>query len=923
MSRLSRNDIRAAARAFAHEWSDETYERGEAQSFWTAFLAVFGVQRRRVNAAFERHARRSSTGGTGFIDLLWPGMLLAEHKSAGADLTKAMGQALDYIDSLNDEELPRLVVASNFEQISVIDLDDEDSLPYTFPIDELPNEIDRFLSLAGYTSRKFEREAAVDAQAAAILGGVYDLLETSGYRGHDLRVFIVRILFLLFSDDTGIWPRAQFADLVRARVAEDGSDLGMWIARLFEILDTAEGERTANLDLDLAEFPFVNGGLFHERIATPDTNRQIRDELLRACAFDWSQISPAVFGSMFQSVLDPASRRTLGAHYTTEDNILRVIRPLFLDDLNAELLECGSSKQKLRKFHEKISNLRFIDPACGCGNFLIVAYRELRKIETDVIERLNQGDVQLTLELDALRRVVPSQFAGIELEEFPARIAETAMYLVDHLENEKLALRFGANIVELPLGPTANIRCGNALEIDWNDVLSGSECSYVFGNPPFGGKHLLSTEQRQDMDRVFAGIRNSGALDYVSAWFFKAAEYMRGQTSAAALVATNSITQGEQVPVLWPLLHSAGAHITFAWKTFNWNSEAPRAANVHVVIIGFSVLEQPETSRVLFEPIEPGQKVFARPVKTLNGYLVPSEEVYPVGRSRPLDVGVPPVVYGAKPVDGGNLILDEDEFESLRTNDDLASSYVHPMLSASEFLNGQSRYCLWLEDSNPIDITRSNFLLERLSAVRAFRLDSPKVQTRAAADKPGIFGEPRRPSGDFIFIPIHSSAARRIVPMAFVDADSEAIVHNSGAYVENATLELFGVLQSEMFAVWQRTVGGRIKSDYRFNNRLVYNTFPFPMELLHGDDDVCAVVREILELRSRFQDVPIGGLYMPLTMPPQLVDIHRQLDELIDRSFTRRRLSTETDRQVVLFSAYAAKAGPQLDLQLAAGGAGV
>jgi hypothetical protein len=482
MVRPSRNDIRESAHAFAREWEGETSERGEAQTFWTDFLLIFGIERRRVHAAFERHARRTSTGGGGFIDLLWPSMLLAEHKSAGEDLDEAMDQALDYIDSLGDREMPRLVVVSDFARMKVLDLDHDSPEPFEFRLGDLPREIDRFLVLAGYVNRQFEVEDAVNVEAAELLGKVYDEIAATGYAPHALPIFIVRVLFLLFGDNTGLWPRKQFEDVVRNRTAEDGSDLGMWLGRLFTVLDTEDAARTTTLDEDLAAFPFVNGGLYRERIDPPDTTRAMRDQLLDASAFDWSKISPAVFGSMFQSVMDKVARRHLGAHYTSEANIFKVIRPLFLDALEAELEACGSSKARLQNFHTRLGTLTFLDPACGCGNFLVIAYRELRRLERETLLRL-PGAIQMTTDLEAWRKVTLDQFHGIEVEEFPVRIAETAMYLVDHLENEALGASFGINIADLPLTESAEIRCANALALPWADVLGPTECSFLLGNP--------------------------------------------------------------------------------------------------------------------------------------------------------------------------------------------------------------------------------------------------------------------------------------------------------------------------------------------------------------------------------------------------------------------------------------------------------
>jgi len=827
-------------------------------------------------------------------------MLLAEHKSAGEDLDEAMQQALDYVESLPEQDMPRLLVVSDFAQMRVLDLEDETPEAFEFPLSALSREVDRFLVLAGYTSLKFETEDAVNVEAAELLGKVYDEISATGYPDHPLRIFIVRVLFLLFGDDTGLWPRQQFADLLRNRTAEDGSDLGMWLGRLFTVLNTADNRRTTALDEDLAAFPHVNGGLYEEPIEPPDTTRAMRDRLLEASAFDWSKISPAVFGSMFQSVMDPKARRHLGAHYTSEANILRVIRPLFLDDLEKEL-EAAVSGARLRAFQKKLGELKFLDPACGCGNFLVIAYRELRRLEREALLRLHPENVQMTTELQTWRRVTLDQFFGLEIEEFPVRIAETAIYLVDHLENEKLGASFGVNIADLPLAATAQIRWGNALEVPWGDVLEPRQCSYLLGNPPYGGKHLLGEDQRADLAKVFADHPQKGTMDFVSGWFKLAADYLAAGdgTTAGGFVATNSVTQGEQVPALWPALHRAGLHINFAWRTFDWTSEARGRAHVHVVIIGFVHSATP-VSGTIFEVDIETQTSIAREARTINGYLVAFDEVYPASRTKPI-ADAPPVVYGSKPTDRGNLLLNAEEAAEIRKSDPVAGRYIRPLLSTEEFLDGVERFCIWLHDADPADLRKSPTLRTRLEAVKRFREESSKAQTREKAAEPGLFAEIRTPQQDFIFIPIHSSGDRKFIPMGFVRAEARAIVHNSGAFIETTDLAHFGMLQSEMFSIWQRVVGGRIKSDYRFNNRLVYNTFPFP-EI--GDlqrSRIEEAASAVLEARAAHDGASLADLYDPLATPRDLVHAHRELDRAVDLSFDRRKQLGETERMAFLF----------------------
>jgi hypothetical protein len=580
----------------------------------------------------------------------------------------------------------------------------------------------------------------------------------------------------------------------------------------------------------------------------------------------------------FQPAIDSAARRALGAHYTSESNILKLLRPLFLDALEAELAACGTSQRRLQAFHEKLGRLGFLDPACGCGNFLVIAYRELRRLERETIERLQ------TTDLDAPRQVSLDQFAGIELDESAARMAEATM-------------------------PGARIEVGNALRVDWNEAMPAEECSYVLGNPPYAGKHLLSGEQRQDMDRVLGPHRHAGSLDYASAWLIRAAEYTaRNPAIGAAFVTTNSITQGEQVPALWPLLHALGVHVTFGWRTFNWTSEDRGAAHVHVVIVGFRrAASAPPATLYEYEP--KFATSIARRTPPLNGYLAPGPEVYPAARSGPIDPGIPPVVYGAKPADGGHLLLTREEAALIRAEDPIAATFIRPIMSATEFLNGGERFCLWLEAASPMDIERSPVLNQRLAAVRDFRLSSAKPQTQRMAATPGLFAEVRRPGASFIFIPRHASAARRLIPMGLVPADRQAVVHDSGAYIEGADLALFGLLQSEMFAAWQRTVGGRIKSDYRFNNRLVYNTFPFPDRSEAQHAEIAAAAEEVLAARAAHPDATLSELYSPVSAPPDLLQAHRRLDHAVEAAFGRRGQLTEPDRLATLFGRYEQSAG--------------
>lgn len=901
---LSRNEIRERAAKFVADWRDESRERAEKDTFWNEFLGLFGIVRRQV-ATFERQAQRISTGRNGFIDLFWPGYLIAEHKSRGADLAEAVTkQALDYLGDVPPKQFPRLVVASDFARFRVLDLDPEtrdrrDEVE--FSIDELPRELDRFMFLAGYEQRTFREEDAVNVEAAALLGEVYEELEKAGYgghTGHDLRVFTVRVLFLLFADDTGLWARDQFMRYLIDETAEDGHDLGMHLGRLFEVLNTPEARRSKALDEGLRAFPYVNGGLFEERISTPDCNREIRKRLLEASAFNWSRISPAIFGSMFQSVMDPEERRQLGAHYTREKHIRRLIDPLFLDDLRAELEACGQSPQKLRNLHDRIASIKCLDPAMGCGNFLVVAYQELRRLETELLLRLHPKSVQMTIELDTWRKVNAGQFYGIEIEEFPARIAQTAMYLVDHLENEALGKAFGRNIVDLPLGATISVFVGNALRKDWNEVLAASQCTYLLGNPPFAGQKTRSADQTADL-RLVWGEQYSRWLDYVTGWYRKASDYMKASPGRAAFVSTNSVTQGEQAARMWRTLVDAGIKIDFAHRTFRWSSEARGAAHVHCVIVGFSLGGKAKT-KTLFEYEDIGGEPIARLVTQINPYLVAAATVLVEDRSDALSAHLPAVTYGNKPSDGGYLIVEDADKP---VTDPIAMKYLRRYVGARELLHNEPRWCLWLLDAQPKELLGSPFIRDRVAKVKEYREASSAADTRKYASQPARFFRIPQPKTNYIAIPRHVSETRQWFtvghfPPSVIASDAMFTAVDPDGF-------LFGILSSSMFIAWLRTVGGAIKSDLRFSGLMVYNTFPLVEPSASQRESVISAGAAVLSARAKYPDTCLADLYDPLAIPGPLVEAHQKLDRAVERLYLARgTFGSESERLTTLFDLY-------------------
>lgn len=899
------NEIRANAQQFATRWEGTHDENAESQPFWIEFLGIFGVDRKRV-ATFEARAKRESTGGRGRIDLFWPGTLVVEHKSAGKDLEIAESQALDYLESIDVKDFPGVIVTSDFGNFRVRDLGG-DNTPFTFPLADLPKEIDRFGFIAGYRQRKFGDKDEVEAnvRAARLMGDLYEELARTGYEGHDASVLMTRLLLLMFADDTGMWEKGLFSEFIETRTQPDGSDLGSQLAMLFQVLDKAETTRPSTMDELLLQFPYVNGHLFSDRIDIPSFDKRMRDELVRCTEFDWSKISPAVFGSLFQAVKSKEARRTLGEHYTTEHNILRALSPLFLDDLWVEYESVRDNASRLERLHDKIANIRVLDPACGCGNFLVIAYRELRRLELAILTRISdlRKDTQMHLDVSNLVRVRLSHFYGIEVEEWPARIAETAMFLVDQQANHELAITFGNAPDRLPIMNAVNITVGNALRIDWESVLPSSECSYIVGNPPFMGKFTRSEEEGQLLQEVFEKRRGSGDLDYVCAWFARAAAYGSGKSLRVAFVATNSISMGEQPAVLWGRLSELGMKIDFAHQTFGWTSEAPGAAAVHVVIVGFSDrsnIDKRGKRLFVYETLrgEPRDLL----VTNINGYLVPGAAVLVASRRQPLQLEVLKMVFGSMPNDGQHLILNEAEADVIRATDPLAAAYIRPLLGSREFIQGQTRFCLWLKDAQPADIRGSQTLRERVSWVREERLKSTRTATKKLADIPHLFGEIRQPRARYLAVPSISSSTRKYVPIGFLSPD--VIATNKLLTVEGADLYEFGVLTSSAFNSWNRAISGRLKSDFQVSIEITYNNFPWP-ENPKNRDAIEAAAQAVLDVREKYPTSSLADLYDPRSMPKNLVDAHNALDRLVLSSYGLKSDATEADILANLFARYA------------------
>lgn len=893
---LSWNEIKDRAINFQQEWADVVKENAETQSFYNDFFNVFGMSRKRV-AAFEAPVKKLGDK-RGRIDLFWKGVLLVEQKSRGRDLDKAYDQALDYFPNLKEEELPRYIMICDFKNFEFYDLETNEE--HKFKLSELHKNVSLFGFIAGYQKRIYKDLEPVNIEASELMGNLHDRLFEAGYTGKDLEHLLVRLLFCFFADDTGIFETDLFKYYIEEKTKEDGSDLGSQLMVLFQVLNTHASKRQKTMDEDLAKFPYINGELFTWNIQFPHFNKKMRDALLKCCYFNWSNISPVIFGSLFQVVADREKRRTFGEHYTEEKNILKTISSLFLDDLRAEFIKVKSNKKKLEEFHAKLGTLSFFDPACGCGNFLVVTYRELRLLEIEVLKTLHKKTENL-LDISHLSKIDVDKFYGIEIDEFPAKIAGVALWLTDHQMNILLSETFGRYYNRIPLNKHATIVEGNALRIDWKTIIEPKNLSYILGNPPFVGSKYANKEQQLDKAIVFANIAGAGVLDYVACWYIKAAQYISGTKIKVGFVSTNSISQGEQVSILWnEMFNKYKVKIHFAHRTFAWTSEAKGKANVHCVIIGFACFDILE--KRLFDYENPKALAHETKVQNINPYLLEGKDIVVAKRSKPICV-VPEITFGNMPNDGGYLLFTNEEKEEFLQKEPLAEKFIKPLISSREFINGESRWCLWLEGVSPAEIKSLPMVLERVKKVKECRGKSTRATTRELANYPTLFGEIRQPKTDYVLIPLTSSERRIYIPMAF--CSSENIPNNSCSIVPNATLYHFGVLTSTMHMCWVKYVCGRLKSDFRYSNTMVYNNFPWPSASPTQMKKIEAKAQAVLDARKEFEGSTLADLYDPNTTPPKLTKAHKALDKAVDELYGKTDFVNEKERMEFLFDLYA------------------
>ena len=906
---ISRNQIQKNARKFSKSWQGTSSEKAESQTFWNEFFDVFGVNRRLVGI-FEAKVTKAS-GHQGFIDVFWPSKLLCEQKSRGHDLDDAFTQAVGYLEAtakVDVSQLPRYVIVCDFEYLRLYDLENQDRIQEAYTqilVADLADNIHLFNFIHDQVTQIRKADEAANIEAAERMGKLHDQLKAIGYTGHALEVILIRLLFCMFAEDSGIFAKYQFREFIEQKTRPDGSDLAAQLSQLFHVLNQPYDKRLKNLDKDLADFVYINGQLFAELLPPASFDDDMRLLLLEACATDWTKISPEIFGALFQSVMNPAERRALGAHYTGEDNILKVINSLFMDELRAEFQEIqkkGRGKARtaaLDTFHDKLANLDFLDPACGCGNFLIVAYRELRLLELDVIETIYKKD-QL-LDVSTIVRCNIGQFHGIEIDEFPVQIARVAMWLVDHQMNMLVSEHYGTHFARIPLKIAADIQHDNALEAYWPSV------DYIFGNPPFVGHQWRTKEQQQALDKLFPTGGKFGKVDFVGAWFVKAARMMVEQPHVkTAFVSTNSITQGEQVGVLWGWIFEQGLQIDFAHRTFQWQSAAKGKAAVHCVIVGFSAKHSDK--KYLFEYPDIQGVPLKLEVKRINQYLVDGPSIIIPSRSKPR-FGMPIMTKGSQPTDGGNLILNQDEKSYFTQKHPILNTYIRSFIGGNEMINNIPRYCFWFADASPVDLKKIITIPEikqRIEKIKELRLKSPTTSVQVFAENPLLFTQDRQPKSNFLAIPEVSSERREYIPIGFMTSDT--VPSNKIFMIPDVGLYEFGILTSQMHMAWMRTVSGRLKSDYSYSPN-IYHLFPWIKEMSAADKRNIEVLAEkILIIRQEELEkdisVSLATLYDPDIMKPNLRKAHKALDKAVDAAYGQTKFATEAERVAFLFGLY-------------------
>ncbi|HDQ4105131.1 TPA: class I SAM-dependent DNA methyltransferase [Pseudomonas aeruginosa] len=872
-------------------------QREDAQAeFIYGFLDAYGFAKSTITQVRNGGARNvAKVAG----DVALKGQLYFRAIPAGENVHEA-AESLKGRDVIKAQKI-RFVIVTNFNELVAYDLkaDERMETPFT----DLHQQYTFFLPLAGHEKSYTHTESVADVKAAEKMGRLFDLIRernqiSTAEEVHALNVFLTRLLFCFFAEDTGIFAKNQFTDVIKSTTREDGEDLAEFLGKLFAVLNEPEKSvQRQSMPKHLSDFPYVNGGLFEKEPPIPVFGARSRRLLLECSTLDWSQINPDIFGSMFQAVIDEEQRGTLGQHYTSVRNIMKVIKPLFLDKLHAELERSRGSAKKLQALLERVSSIKVFDPACGSGNFLIIAYKELRRFEMEVFRALNAVSQQNVIFMTGIKL---SQFYGIEIDDFAHEIALLSLWLAEHQMQQEFEAAFGYAEPMLPLKASGNITHGNSLRMDWNQVCpkTAEDEVYVIGNPPFSGSGKDRTkEQNDDIKQVFKEFENYKDLDLVACWFWKGAKYISDTRAELALVSTNSICQGEQVSMLWPSILSLGLHISFAYQTFKWKNSAKKNAAVHVVIVGLSARPG---NKIIFKYIE--NEVHAHSVANISPYLLDGGNTVAYARRAPISK-VTNFANGSIPADGGNLILSVEERNQLIAVEPIAAKWIKPYRGAEDVLSGNTRYCLWLVDCPVDDLKHMPEVIRRVDRVKEARLLSPKEQTRKKAETPHLFTENRQPSeGSYLAIPRTSSENRMYVPIGYVD--SSVIANNDLQIVPNASLYEFGLLTSAMHNDWMRVVAGRMKSDYRYSASLVYNTFPWPDVTDAQRKQIETLAEDVLMARENYPGKSLADLYDPATMPDDLKTAHKALDAAVERLYRPRPFRDADERLEHLFARY-------------------
>jgi hypothetical protein len=902
MTELERFSTKSA-RDFATKYASATSEKQLGQSFWRDFfLSVAGVSDLLVAGIEFEYPIRGVKGNINFIDCLWAGVVLIEHKSAGKNLDAAEQQAREYLEALKPQLRPPTIIVSDFQAMRVVQVIKGTS--YEFPLSELPDNLDRVMSVIAFEGANAAApRVEADKKAVKLMGDLFREFDKAGYGGHELSVFLIRILFLNFGDDTRMWkytPEGLYGAYVK-NTFPDGSGLGGRVQELFQVLNTSPDKRPKTLSPALTDFPYVNGGLFAEQLPIFSFTAPMREALIATTVYDWSNISPAIFGAMFQTVKNKEDRRESGEFYTSEKAIMRVISPLFLDGLNERLQKSWDSASSLKKLWSDIGKMNFLDPASGSGNFLLVSYKKLRELELKLVARLRDlegTDTQIQIDGSIGLQVHLGQFHAIEYDEWSSQIAFVAMFLADHQANKQMEEILGVAPRRFPLTESAVVKQGNALRISWDTVCPMNDNTYIMGNPPFNGNSMLSTEQRQDTTAVWGGMTGSGLLDYVANWFLIAASWSNQTGARAAFVATNSISQGEQTALIWGKLFQVGVGIDFAYRTFMWDN----GAAVHCVIVGFSDAPKPKKRPLWFFPNVKGEPDLVW-VENINPYLIDASNVLVRSRSKPLQPSAQKMVYGSKPTDDGLLSnISAAEAAGIKKSDPIAEKYLRRIVGARELLHNEERWCVWLAGAEPSDIRKSPELSRRVSGVRDFRLKSTDRMTLADAEKPAEFQKIRQPLTNYIAVPRVSSEARDYVPMALCEPD--LIASDSLQTIPDGNLGTFGVLMSRTFNLWNKTVSGRLKSDTRISGTITYNNFPFPERSAEQDKQIEEASQQVLSAREKFPNSSLADLYDPNAMPSDLRKAHQQLDKSVLAAFGLKAAAPDEEILSDLFRRY-------------------